>query len=155
MAQGMPKEVEDLLAKCSSKFVWDSRGNNSFNTVGNVQNRTPCFFNPVLPSPETLDETLDDGFRIFSASNPPCATPASQTETHQRPPQELVKITITGTHNVNKDGDHKSGGCIWFGPRDTRNWTVKIPEELTAPGAGDTGALLTAITMLPPMPPYN
>ncbi|KAG1785203.1 uncharacterized protein HD556DRAFT_1188518, partial [Suillus plorans] len=28
-AQGMPKEIEDLLIKRSRKFAWDSKGNNS------------------------------------------------------------------------------------------------------------------------------
>ncbi|KAG1789813.1 uncharacterized protein HD556DRAFT_1213730, partial [Suillus plorans] len=112
-----------------------------FTTIGNDQDdqdQTPCIFNPVLPSPETLDE----GFRIFSASDPPCTILASQTKVHQRAPPELIKITITGTHNVNKDGDHESGGSVWFRTRDTCNLSIKIPEELAAPGTGEAGALL-------------
>jgi hypothetical protein len=115
------------------------------------RNRTPSFFNPIIPSPETVAE----GFRIFSNPNPPCPISASQTKTHQRPPPELVKITITGTHNVNKDGDHEAGGCAWLGTRDTRNLSIKIPEELAAAGAGEAGVLLTAITKIPSNAPIQ
>lgn len=105
----------------------------------------PSYFDPVFPSPDSLEE----GFRIFITPRTQCTYPASQTKPPQGPTTDLIKISVTGAHHLNQHGDHESGRCIWFGHNDNRNRTVKLPNELAAPGAGEAGTLLTAISTLP------
>jgi hypothetical protein len=108
-------------------------------------------FDPTFPSPKSIDE----GFRVFAARKPPCTSPASQAPTPLGLAPELIRITIVGAHQINKDGDHVSGGTAWFGNEDPRNISIKLSEELAGPGAGETGVLLMAISMLPTNAPLH
>ncbi|KAG1745582.1 hypothetical protein EDD22DRAFT_786041 [Suillus occidentalis] len=101
-------------------------------------------FSPIFPSPKSICE----GFRAFVTQKPPCTSPASQTPIPQRHTPGLAKIITIDTHQISDDGDHLSAGIAWFGEDDHRNVTVKLPEELASPGAGEIGALLVAISSL-------
>ncbi|KAG1794079.1 hypothetical protein EV424DRAFT_1274466, partial [Suillus variegatus] len=101
-------------------------------------------FSPIFPSPKTLDE----GFRAFVAQRPPCTSPASQTPTPQRRTPEIARITTVNAHQISIDGNHVSAGIAWFSNDDPHNVSVKLPEELAGPGAGEIGALLMAISTL-------
>ncbi|KAG1720646.1 hypothetical protein EDB19DRAFT_1587964, partial [Suillus lakei] len=105
---------------------------------------TPAIFNPVFPSPKTLDK----GFRVFVAQRPPCSSLVSQTPTPQRPTPELAKVIMADAHQINNDGDHVSAGMAWFSNEDPRNTSVKLSEDLAGPGAGEICALIATISTL-------
>ncbi|KAG1771544.1 ribonuclease H-like protein [Suillus occidentalis] len=102
-------------------------------------------FDPTYPSPDSLT----DGFQVFTTLNAPCNVPARQAPKPSGEPPKLISIIITGTHKIDKDGYYVSGGGAWFGQDDQRNKSIKVPEHLAAPGAGEVGAILSALSSLP------
>ncbi|KAG2335438.1 hypothetical protein BDR05DRAFT_898537 [Suillus weaverae] len=82
--------------------------------VTDDQNKQNKIFNPIYPSPDSLSE----GYRVFVSSDAPCSTPACQAPTPPGEPPQLTTITIAGTHRIDKDGFHISGGGAWFGMND-------------------------------------
>ncbi|KAG2744933.1 hypothetical protein P692DRAFT_201721023, partial [Suillus brevipes Sb2] len=89
-------------------------------------NNVPLVFNPVFPSPESIEE----GFRVFVTQSPPSSSAASQSPAPQGPIPDLAKVTIAEAYQISKDGDHISGGVAWFGDNDPRNILVKLPDNL-------------------------
>ncbi|KAG1849030.1 hypothetical protein F4604DRAFT_1497507, partial [Suillus subluteus] len=98
-------------------------------------------FDPTFPSPDSLKA----GFQAFVTPRPPCTITASQSQIQHQGTQQLINVTTTGTHLVDKDGDYMSGGGAWFRQNDCQNITVKMPPHMAAPGAGEIGALLMTI----------
>lgn len=113
--------------------------------IGENKGNSLIIFDPIFPSPASIEE----GFRVFVTQSPQCTITASQTPNPQGPAQDLIRVTIAESHRIDNDGDHVSGGVIWFGDNDPRNKLVKLPGELANPGAGEIGALLHAIDTLP------
>ncbi|KAG2088265.1 uncharacterized protein F5147DRAFT_587724, partial [Suillus discolor] len=108
-------------------------------------------FDPIFPSPDTLET----GFRAFVKTQPQSTLPASQTTKPPGNPPQLINIVIAGTHQVNKDREYMSGGGAWISHDNPQNVSIKIPEPLAGPGAGEIGALLTVVTNLPKDAPIH
>lgn len=115
------------------------------------QNEQDKIFDPTYPSPDSLSA----GFRVFVTSDTPCSTPARQVPKPPGIPPELTRIIITGTHRVDKDGFSIAGGRAWFGMSDPRNKSIKVPENLAAPGAGEISAILSVVSTLPTNTPIQ
>lgn len=109
------------------------------------ENNHQKLFDPTYPSPNSLT----DGFRVFTTSDSPCNISAQQVPKPSGEPPQLISIIITGTHKIDKDGYSVSGGGAWFGQNDHRNRSIKVPEHLAAPGAGEVGAILSTLSSLP------
>ncbi|KAG1859326.1 hypothetical protein DFJ58DRAFT_658397, partial [Suillus subalutaceus] len=117
----------------------------------NQNDQSNRIFDPTFPSPDSLEV----GFQAFVTPRPPCTVAASQSQTQPWGTQQLVNVTIMGTHLVDKDGDYMSGGGAWFGQNDCCNIAVKMPPNMATPGAGEIGALLMAISNMPKNTPLH
>ncbi|KIK32406.1 hypothetical protein CY34DRAFT_41349, partial [Suillus luteus UH-Slu-Lm8-n1] len=111
----------------------------------------PVVFDPVFPSPKTLEE----GFRVFVAQRPQSTHSARQIITPPGPHLRLANITTADAHLISKDGEHTSAGTAWFRNENPWNISIKLPDELAGPGAGEIGVLITAISSLPANTPLH
>lgn len=108
-------------------------------------------FNPVFPSPKTLEE----GFWAFVVHRPQSTYSARQAITLPGPHPGLADITTADAHLISKDGDHISAGSAWFRAEDTHNVSIKLSDNLASPRAGEIGALIAAISPLPTNTPIH
>ncbi|KAG1760574.1 ribonuclease H-like protein [Suillus occidentalis] len=108
-------------------------------------------FDPTFPSPDSLEA----GFRVFVKPTPPCTIPAKQSPKPPGVTPQLINVTITGAHIVDKDGDYIASGGAWLGQDDRRNAAIKMPPNLASPGAGEIGAFLAITSSLPKDAPLH
>ncbi|KAG1872259.1 hypothetical protein F4604DRAFT_1768284 [Suillus subluteus] len=66
---------------------------------------------------------------------------------------ESITAIIDSSYHVSKDGEHVSGAGAWFNTNDDRNVSIKLPDHLAAPGAGEIGAVLHVARTTPKMSP--
>ncbi|KZT22152.1 hypothetical protein NEOLEDRAFT_1218614, partial [Neolentinus lepideus HHB14362 ss-1] len=115
-----------------------------------LQNDDTLTFDPSV----SLRGGITQGFRLFTDPKASCRDPARR-KIGLVLPNEAVTAYTDGACIDNGDINARAGSGVFYGTGDTRNLSLRLPDELNSNNAGEIVAVLTLVKATPTFAPLH
>jgi hypothetical protein len=131
---------DDLTENVDSLTVREKEEN-----AAAIINNEEIIFDPQV----NLQGQIMSAMRVFTSGiDPDNCTPLGQPHMANNRPKKIYVIT-SGKHSINEDGDHISGGGVWFKNNTYPNMSIRPPEELSSIESGELSVILLVLKIVP------